>query len=88
MLFRSEPDPRTGMLVDIGALDVVVNAEVVDRYDHKHLNEDIPEFADKMTTTEVLAQEIWRRLEGKVPAKLHRVRVLETARSAFEVVGL
>lgn len=83
-----EPDPRTGMLVDIGALDAVVNAEVVDRYDHKHLNEDIPEFADKMTTTEVLAQEIWRRLEGKVPAKLHRVRVLETARSAFEVVGL
>lgn len=82
-----EPDPRTGMLVDIGSLDAVVHAEVVDRYDHKHLNEDVSEFADKMTTTEVLAQEIWRRLSGRVPARLHRVRVWETARSSFEVVG-
>ena len=38
-----------------------------------------------MTTTEVLALEIWKRLLGKVPAELHRVRVFETARNMFEV---
>lgn len=82
---RGEPDPKTGMLADIGALDEVVNREVVDRYDHKHLNEDLPEFHGRMTTTEALVQEIWNRLEGKVPAELHRVRVFETARNIFEV---
>lgn len=82
---RGQPDPETGMMVGLGELDAVVNAEVVDRYDHKHLNEDLPEFREAMTTTEALVQEIWNRLEGKVPATLHRVRVFETARNIFEV---
>ncbi len=82
-----EPDPRTGMIADIGEIDAAVNAEVVDRYDHKHLNIDVPELVGKMTTTEIVAQEIFHRLEGRLPAKLHRVRVLETPRSVFEVVA-
>lgn len=82
---RGEPDARTGMIADLGALDEVVNREIVDRYDHKHLNEDLPEFQGRMTTTEALALEIWDRLLGKVPAELHRVRVFETARNMFEV---
>lgn len=80
-----QPDPLTGMLVDLGTLDETVHAEVVDRYDHKHLNLDIPEFAGKVTTSEVVAQEIWDRLDGKLPASLYRVRLWETARNAFEV---
>lgn len=80
-----KPDPTTGMMVDLGALDSTVHAEVVDRYDHKHLNLDLPEFAGRVTTSEVVAQEIWDRLDGKVPAQLYRVRLWETARNAFEV---
>lgn len=81
------PDPETGMLADLGALDAVVEAEVVGRYDHKNLNEDIPEFAGRPTTSEVVVQEIWNRLVGKVPATLDRVRLFETARNVFEVSG-
>lgn len=81
---RGEPDAKSGMLVDLGALDEIVNREVVDRYDHKNLNEDLPEFRDRMTTTESLVLEIWDRLEGILPAALHRVRVFETARNVFE----
>ncbi|MCC7433717.1 MAG: 6-carboxytetrahydropterin synthase [Methanoregulaceae archaeon] len=80
-----KPDPTTGMMVDLGALDSTVHEEVVDRYDHKHLNLDLPEFAGRVTTSEVVAQEIWDRLDGKVPAQLYRVRLWETARNAFEV---
>jgi 6-pyruvoyltetrahydropterin/6-carboxytetrahydropterin synthase len=80
-----EPDPRTGMIVDLAALDAAVNELVVDRYDHKHLNVDLPEFADKAPTSEVIAEEIFRRLDGKLPAQLFRVRLHETARSYFEV---
>jgi 6-pyruvoyltetrahydropterin/6-carboxytetrahydropterin synthase len=80
-----KPDPTTGMMVDLGALDSTVHTEVVDRYDHKHLNLDLPEFVGRVTTSEVVAQEIWDRLDGKVPAQLYRVRLWETARNAFEV---
>jgi 6-pyruvoyltetrahydropterin/6-carboxytetrahydropterin synthase len=82
-----QPDPRTGMLADIGEVDRVVNELVVDRYDHKNLNEDIPEFEGRTTTSEVVAIEIFNRLKDHLPAKLHRVRLHETARNIFEVTG-
>src|SRR5207244_4052673 len=41
---QGEPDPRTGMMADLETLDRIVEELVVDRYDHKHLNVDIPEF--------------------------------------------
>lgn len=78
-------DPATGMMVDIVELDRAVHDAVVDRYDHKNLNEDLPEFAGKVTTSEVVVQEIWDRLVEVVPGQLHRVRLWETARNAFEV---
>jgi 6-pyruvoyltetrahydropterin/6-carboxytetrahydropterin synthase len=49
-------------------------------YDHRHLNHEVPEFAEAVPTTENIAIAIWRRLNGKIPnAKLHRVRVYEMA---------
>jgi len=82
---EGEPNPEVGMICDLGALDEVVNAEVVDRYDHRHLNEDLPEFAGKIPSSEIVVQEIFQRLDGKLPAKLNRVRLWETARNMFEV---
>lgn len=79
------PNPETGMMVDIEQLDKTVGDLVVDRYDHKHLNEDIPEFRERTPTSEVVAQEIYQRLDGKLPAKLYRIRLHETARNIFEV---
>ncbi len=78
-------DAETGMLAPLDQLDAVVNEQVVDRYDHKNLNADVPEFADAITTSEVVVQTIWNRLEKVVPAQLVRVRLFETARNCFEV---
>jgi len=39
-------DPTTGMIVDLGLLDRVLVAEVRDRFDHRNINLDVPEFAD------------------------------------------
>lgn len=78
-------DSRTGMICSIDDLDREVAHRVVDRYDHKNLNEDIPEFAGKCTTSENVAVEIFNRLDGNVPAQLERVRLFETARNLFEV---
>lgn len=80
-----EPDPETGMLVALDDLDRVVHSEVVDRYDHKNLNEDVPEFEKVNPTSENVALEIFRRLNTALPAKLERIRLHETARNVFEV---
>lgn len=78
-------DPTTGMMVDLGQLDAAVSGRVVERYDHRNLDVDLPEFAGRVTTSEVVAQEIWRALDGNLPARLERVRLYETARNLFEV---
>lgn len=77
--------PETGMMVDIAALDMVVEELVVDRYDHHNLDLDIPELRGKNTTSEVVAQAIFDQLRGNIPAELVRVRLFETARNMFEV---
>lgn len=82
-----EPDQRTGMILNLDDLDRLVLEHVVDRYDHKNLNVDIPEFQGRVTTSEVVAIEIFERLRDKLPATLHRVRLHETARNVFEVTA-
>jgi 6-pyruvoyltetrahydropterin/6-carboxytetrahydropterin synthase len=84
---EGDPDARTGMVVDLDQLDREVNERVVDRYDHKNLNEDLPEFRGRMTTSEIVVQEIWKALDGNLPAKLFRIRLHETARNIFEVTA-
>ncbi|MCH8274118.1 MAG: 6-carboxytetrahydropterin synthase [Armatimonadetes bacterium] len=80
-------DPVTGMMADLEKIDHVVDAEVVDRYDHKHLNIDLPELSGLIPTTEIMTRVIWKRLVGKLPAKLERIMLRETARSSFEYAG-
>jgi 6-pyruvoyltetrahydropterin/6-carboxytetrahydropterin synthase len=84
-----EPDPVTGMLVDLAALDEVLDREIMARFDHKHLNLDTPDFADINPTSENLTRVIWDHLDGKIPApaRLYRVVVRETDRNYFEYYG-
>lgn len=79
------PDPATGMMVDLMAMDAAVDEHVVERYDHKNLDIDLPEFKGRVSTTESLSLAIFDRLKDSLPAKLVAVRVYETARSSFEV---
>jgi 6-pyruvoyltetrahydropterin/6-carboxytetrahydropterin synthase len=78
---RGTPDPVTGMVMDLGALDRVLAEEVVQRFDHRHLNLDVPEFAYGRTvpTGEMLCVDIWGRVAARLPAgcALARVRVEE-----------
>lgn len=62
---RGEIDDRTGFVVDLGALDRVLGREVRDRFDHRNINEDVPEFADGklVPTGENLARFIFERVQ-------------------------
>ena len=75
---KGDVDNTTGFVVDLKQLKDVLNDEVVEAMDHRHLNKELPEFATQIPTTENLAIAIWNRLDKKLKlAKLHRVRVYE-----------
>ena len=75
---KGDIDSTTGFVVDLKKLKEILNREVVDAMDHRHLNKEVPEFATKIPTTENIAIAVWKRLEDKLQvAKLHRVRLYE-----------
>jgi 6-pyruvoyltetrahydropterin/6-carboxytetrahydropterin synthase len=72
-------DPKSGFVVDLKQLKDIMNREVLEALDHRHLNKEVPEFATVIPTTENIAIAIWQRLVSKLnTAQLHRVRVYET----------
>jgi len=43
---EGEVDPQTGFIIDLGDLDSLVTAKVIDRLDHQHLNAALPDFGE------------------------------------------
>lgn len=80
-------DAATGMIANLGELDPFVNREVVEAFDHKNLNEEIPVFRTLVPTTENLCREVFRRLQSFPAAHLERVRIDETSKNSFEVTS-
>ncbi|HWF67356.1 MAG TPA: 6-carboxytetrahydropterin synthase [Acidobacteriaceae bacterium] len=73
-----EIDPVSGFVVDLKELKEIIDREVIQVYDHRHLNLEVPEFRSIVPTTENIAIAIWKRLQPKIAgARLHRVRVYE-----------
>lgn len=72
-----EPDPETGFVVDLGALDTLVTETIVERLDHQHLNAAIPEFAEggRIPSSESLVVWIRERLEPALPARVSLVKL-------------
>jgi len=80
-------DPATGMIANLADLDAFVQHQVLDEFDHKSLNEDVPAFRDRVPTTENVCIEIFQRLKSFPKAKLERIRVEETGKNSFEYSG-
>ncbi len=80
-----EPDPRTGLVADVAAIDEAVR-RVLDAFDHRYLNVEVPPFDRVLPTAERIAEHIWGLLAKDVP-RLARVIVYETPRSAFAYTG-
>jgi 6-pyruvoyltetrahydropterin/6-carboxytetrahydropterin synthase len=76
-----------GTVVDLDKFHRVVNDEVIDRLDHKHLNRDVPYFADVNPSVENISIAIYRWLEGKIDGSLESVKVFETPKTWAEFRG-
>lgn len=78
---EGNPDPVTGMLIDLNSLKQLLEEQVVHPMDHRFLNYEVEPFGVIIPTTENIAREIWRRLDNKLGsgnARLAKVRLYET----------
>jgi 6-pyruvoyltetrahydropterin/6-carboxytetrahydropterin synthase len=75
---RGDIDPTTGMIVDLAVLDGILHDEVRDRFDHRNINVDVPEFGEGklIPTGENLARFIFERVSGKLAASGSMARVV------------
>lgn len=83
----------TGQVVDRRELDGLVRQAVIADFDHRDLNREVPEFARRVPTTEVVAEVVEARLRAvwactfpENAPRLARVRIYETRNNVFEVV--
>ena len=80
-------DPETGMVVNLAALDEVLQKEIIGRFDHTNLNLD-PVFLNQVPTTENLCRAVFGLLKDAMPAgELEYVRVEETENNFFQCYG-
>jgi len=78
---RGALEADQGGVVSLGALDALLTREIVNRFDGRDLNQQVPEFTagGRLPTGEALAVYIWERLAGQLPAgvALDTVRIQE-----------
>lgn len=80
------PDSN-GLLMEVPHLERIVGQTVIDRFDHKNLNVELPEFHELIPTVENIAMTIYRLLKQKFAdeqAQLASVTVWETPKTWCE----
>lgn len=85
---KGEIDTRTGMIVDLPALQKVIDEYVVEPLDHTFLNKDIAYFAEIVPTAENIAIHIRELLRSPVRdlgAQLHKIKLIESPNNSCEV---
>lgn len=83
-----EIDPDTGYVIDLKVLKDIIKKEVEDRFDHKNLNLDCPEFAELNPTAENITVVIYDLLKAQLGNKYElKVRLYETPRNFVEYPG-
>lgn len=85
---KGEIDSRTGMLVDLGKLQGIIDDYIVEPFDHTFLNKDIPYFAEVVPTAENIAVYIAQTLQSPIAAlgaELDKVKLIESPNNSCEI---
>lgn len=83
-----QPEPETGYVIDLKLLKTILDREIIDKVDHKHLNFDVDFLEGIIPTAENLAVMFWRILEPAIPhGRLHTLRVFESDNNFVEYRG-
>ncbi len=80
-----EPDPRTGMVMDLKDLKDLIEAEIIGHVDHKNLNLDVEFLRGVIPSAENIARAFWNILAPKiVSGKLYSIRLFESETNIVE----
>jgi 6-pyruvoyltetrahydropterin/6-carboxytetrahydropterin synthase len=75
---RGEPDPASGMVIDLKDLNDVIEHEVMSRFDHRDLNDDTPYFEAALPSPENLASVIAEIMRAALaPGLFDRIRLYQ-----------
>jgi 6-pyruvoyltetrahydropterin/6-carboxytetrahydropterin synthase len=86
---EGDPDPITGMVINLKELKDILDEEIVAPMDHRFLNFEVEPFTHVVPTAENIARDIWRRLDPRLHtshASLAKVRLFETPDLYVDVV--
>jgi 6-pyruvoyltetrahydropterin/6-carboxytetrahydropterin synthase len=86
---EGDPDPVTGMILDLKRLKEILDDKVLEVYDHRLLNREVSPFDHVVPTVENIAIDIWNRVAPSITgrAKLYSVRVHESSELSVEYRG-
>jgi 6-pyruvoyltetrahydropterin/6-carboxytetrahydropterin synthase len=86
---KGQPDPDTGLVMDLKKLKVIIREQVIDDLDHQNMNMDVPWLKDKMPSIENIAVAIWNRIAPHLPegVALHKITLWETQNNFVEYFG-
>lgn len=82
-----EPDPVTGMVLDLKQLQDLLDREVMETFDHRDLNDDGPWFEKRVPSLENFALLLADRLREALPrGLLDRIRLYQDASTWVDVL--
>ena len=85
---KGASNPETGFIMNVKELSTIIKREVLEKFDHKNLNLDVPELKGKFPTTENLCIEIWKLLLPYIKeCELHCIKLWETDNIYAEYFG-
>ncbi|MCO5248582.1 MAG: 6-carboxytetrahydropterin synthase [Chitinophagales bacterium] len=81
-----EVNPETGFVINLTELKKIINDEIIERFDHKNLNLDCPEFENLNPTAENISIVIYRLLSQRLDMKKYKIsiRLYETDNNFVE----
>lgn len=81
-------DPETGYVMDIKILSDLIKLEILERFDHRNLNLDCPEFSNLIPTAENIALVSYNMLRPHIPADMElNIKLWETERNGVSYSG-
>ena len=87
---KGEVNPETGFVANLAEVSNIIRVNVLDKVGHRNLDLDVDFMKGKLSSTEVLAMEIWGQLQQPINAlgcSLHCVKLQETEKNSVEYFG-
>jgi 6-pyruvoyltetrahydropterin/6-carboxytetrahydropterin synthase len=88
---KGEVSPETGFVANLSDVSRIIKENILDKVDHKNLNEDVDFMKGMYSSTENLAIAIWQQIEKQINqlgCKLHCVKIKETEKNYVEYFGV